>query len=64
MALKTKILSKSYSPFIQRGFEKLKATMQQYITNGYSDQIQSQSQFNEDFLKEFCQLFSKTGGLV
>jgi hypothetical protein len=34
--------------------------MQQYITNGYSHQIQSQSQFNEEFLQEFCQFFSKT----
>ena len=53
----------SYPSFIQSGFEELKETRQQYITNGYNAQIQNQSQFNERFLKEFSFLISKTKSL-
>ena len=53
----------SYPPSIRKGFEKLKETMQQHKTDGYSGQIQSQNQFDERFLKKFSLLFSKTGCL-
>ena len=60
MTLESKIEKSSYIPFIHRGFEELKDTIQQFITNGYSREIQSHSQFSENFLHEICDFFSKT----
>lgn len=63
----------SYPHSIRKGFEKLKEAIHQYMANGYSNRIQGQYSFDEDFLRKFChsifetetleKSFAKAGGI-
>lgn len=63
----------SYPPAIRKGFEKLRKTVHHYLTNGYSNLIRGQHNFNESFLQNFCHLlmeserleisFARAGGI-